>query len=219
MTTQPNVNLWSSAEHALDYLRRADSIPHRTEGEATLLEFIPETARRILDLGSGAGRLLSLVKSAHPNAEFVAIDFSPTMLDALQRTFASDDRVTVVSHDLSSALPDIGHFDAVISSFAIHHLVHERKRTLYKEIFEVLTPGGVFCNFEHVASPTQRLHEQLLAKLKVAPEDEDPSNKLLDVETQLSWLREIGFDDVDCYWKWREFALLGGVRPICIARA
>jgi SAM-dependent methyltransferase len=214
MTTQPNVNLWSSAEHALDYLRRADSIPHRTEGEATLLEFIPETAKRILDLGSGAGRLLSLVKTARPDAEFVAIDFSPTMLDVLQRTFASDDRVTVVSHDLSSTLPDLGHFDAVISSFAIHHLIHERKRTLYKEVFEVLTPGGVFCNLEHVASATQRLHEQLLAKLKVAPEDEDPSNKLLDVETQLTWLREIGFDDVDCYWKWREFALLGGVRPI-----
>jgi SAM-dependent methyltransferase len=214
MTTQPNVNLWSSAEHALDYLRRADSIPHRTEGEATLLEFIPETARRILDLGSGAGRLLSLVKTARPDAEFVAVDFSPTMLDVLQRTFASDDRVTVVSHDLSSALPDLGQFDAVISSFAIHHLVHDRKRSLYNEIFQVLTPGGVFCNLEHVASATQRLHEQLLAKLKVAPDDEDPSNKLLDVETQLTWLREIGFDDVDCYWKWREFALLGGVRPI-----
>ena len=56
-----DVNLWSSSEHALDYLRRADSIPHRGEGESTLLEFLPAQASRILDLGSGAGRLLGLV--------------------------------------------------------------------------------------------------------------------------------------------------------------
>lgn len=78
--TQPEVNLWSSPEHALGYLRRADSIPHRVEGEATLLEFIPADAGRILDLGTGAGRLLALVKAARPEAQFVGLDFSPSML-------------------------------------------------------------------------------------------------------------------------------------------
>jgi SAM-dependent methyltransferase len=210
MTAQANVNLWSSAEHALDYLRRADTIPHRTEGEATLLEFIPESAKQILDLGSGAGRLLGLVKAAHPNASFVAVDFSPTMLENLRRNFKSDQRVKIVAHDLSEPLPDLGSFDAVVSSFAIHHLVHERKRTLYEEVFRLLTPGGIFCNLEHVASPTSSLHNQFLAKVDTLPQDEDPSNKLLALETQLRWLREIGFDDVDCHWKWRELALIAG---------
>jgi tRNA (cmo5U34)-methyltransferase len=207
-----NVNLWTSPDHVRDYLGRADQISHRTEGEAALLEFIPATTRRILDLGTGDGRLLALVRHAHPQTEAVAIDFSPAMLEAASQRFARDARVQVMTHNLDSSLPSFGQFDAVISSFAIHHLVHERKRELYEEIYRVLSPGGVFCNLEHVSSPSQRLHEEFLQRIGFTVETEDPSNKLLDFETQLRWLREIGFVDVDCHWKWRELALIAGRR-------
>src|SRR5262249_8097220 len=98
MTTNAPVNLWTSTEHAREYLERADSISHRTEGEAALLEFVPPAARRILDLGTGDGRLLVFVKSQHPKTEAVALDFSPAMLDAARERFASDPSVTVVAH-------------------------------------------------------------------------------------------------------------------------
>src|SRR5438270_10693229 len=165
----------------------------------------------MLDLGTGDGRLLALARSAHPETEAVAIDFSPAMLQAARKRFAGDSRVRVVDHSMASSLPPLGSFDAVISSFAIHHLVHERKRALYREVFGLLNPGDVFCNLEHVSSPSARLHEEFLLRIGFTVETEDPSNKLLDFETQLGWLREIGFADVDCQWKWREFALLGGV--------
>ena len=207
------INLWDTPEHALDYLKRADSIPHRAEGEAVLLDFLPRPLRRVLDLGSGAGRLLSLVKLARPEAEAVAVDFSPTMLRELQTRFGSDSRVRILAHNLDEALPAIGPFDAVVSSFAIHHLHHERKRALYAEVHSLLRPGGLFANLEHVASPNDALHHRFLAALGVQPQDEDPSNKLLALETQLHWLREIGFDDVDCHWKWLELALFTGRRP------
>ena len=212
MTGSSDVNLWTSDEHALDYLRRADSILHREEGEAALIEFVPLDVRRILDLGSGGGRLLALVKAARPQTRFVALDFSPAMLDALGKRFAGDGGVSIVAHDFANVLPPMGRFDAVISSFAIHHVTHERKRSLYAEVFDLLTPGGIFANLEHVASPTIELHRAFLEKLGVTPEQEDPSNRLLDLETQLQWLREIGFVDLDCHWKWRELALLVGVK-------
>ncbi len=208
-----SVNLWTSTQHALDYLGRVDSIPHRVEGESTLLEFIPPTAKRILDLGTGDGRLLALVKMEHTDdATAMAVDFSPAMLEAARRRFADDRSVTVLAHNLEDPLPELGSFDAVVSSFAIHHLIHERKRALYAEIHARLSPGGVFCNLEHVASSTPELHEEFLCRIGCTSETEDPSNKLLDLETQLRWLREIGFADVDCHWKWRELALLTGRR-------
>ncbi|MGC1448650.1 MAG: class I SAM-dependent methyltransferase [Candidatus Sulfotelmatobacter sp.] len=215
MTTTKPVILWTSSEHARDYLERADSISHRSEGESALLEFIPLSTRRILDLGTGDGRLLALVREElvrreHPDTDAVAVDFSPAMLEAARKRFAAEPSVRVITHNLDEPLPALGKFDAVISSFAIHHLVHERKRVLHAEIFGLLNPGGVFCNLEHVASPTPRLHREFLERIGFTVETEDPSNKLLDVETQLGWLREIGFVDVDCAWKWRELALLVG---------
>jgi hypothetical protein len=47
----------------------------------------------------------------------------------------------------------------------------------------------------------------------LAPVRKRRSDERLRVESQLAWLREIGFVDVDCYWKWLETALLIGVRP------
>lgn len=204
---------WTTTEHAFSYLSRADAIPHRTEGERVLLDHVSGTTRRILDLGTGDGRLLALLRVDRPESSGVGIDISDPMLVRARERFADDKRVELLHHDLAAPLPDIGTFDAIVSCFAIHHLEHERKRWLYGEVFARLEPGGVFANLEHVASPTERLHRRFYDALGFAADWEDPSNRLMDTESQLSWLREIGFEDVDCYWKWLELALLLGVKP------
>ena len=205
---------WQTIEHALAYLARADRLPHRTEGEKALLDQIPQNTERVLDLGTGDGRLLALLKLNIPEVEGVALDFSEPMIEQAQKRFAYDKQIKVVKHDFSLPLPsELGSFDAVISSLAIHHLTHPRKKQLYTEIFNLLNPKGVFCNLDHVSSATENLHLKFLVATGFTPQSEDPSNKLLDVETQLRWLREIGFSDVDCCWKWLEIALLCGFKP------
>ena len=193
---------------------RADEFPRRAEGESALLEVVPRRSRRVLDLGTGDGRLLRLLRADRPSMGGVGLDLSEPMLDAARARVGEDGGVELRRHDLSDPLPeDLGRFDLVVSSLAIHHLAHERKRSLYGEAFELLEPGGLFANIDHVASPTYRLHLDFYVAIGEAIEDEDPSDNLLDVETQLGWLREIGFDDVDCHWKWRELALLAGSKP------
>jgi len=204
---------WQTTDHASAYLERADRVPHRAAGEATLLDELPGTVRRVLDLGSGDGRLLNLVLAARPGADGIAVDFSPHMLEQLRARFGANPSVRIVAHDLDQRLPALGTFDAVVSSFAIHHLTDERKRALYQEIWTVLEPGGVFCNLEHVVPVSARAHTKFLEAMGIAGQDEDPSNILLDVHTQLEWLRAIGFEEVDCHWKWRELALLAGRKP------
>ena len=218
---------WSSAEYALEYLEIAEKIPHKNEGEKVLLEYIPADTKRILDLGTGDGRLIKLIKSKKQQQlsassstslssltpEITVVDVSPTMLEKVRMYFKNDNNVRIIEHDLSYPISNTKierQFDAIISGLAIHHLTHERKYSLYKEVYDLLKPGGVFCNLDHVASPTPSLHKQFLAK--TVCKKEDKSNKLLDVQTQLMWLEEIGFTDVDCYWKWLELALLIGVK-------
>lgn len=214
------VNLWSDAAHAESYLEHRKRIPRRDEGYGVLVEFLPERVDRVLDLGCGDGEVVGRVLAARPDAQAVAVDFSGEMLRRVRERFAEALNVTVVEHDLDEPLPgDWGPFDVVVSAFAIHHVVDERKRSLYAEVYDRLAPGGVFLNLEHVASPTPELHEAFLATLGTALEDDDPSNQLAPVGLQLSWLRDIGFDQVDCHWKWRELALLAAVRPAEIAQS
>ncbi len=208
-------NEWQTIEHALAYLARADKLPHRTEGEKVLLEQIPINAKRVLDLGTGDGRLLALIRLNNQSVEGVALDFSDPMIEQAKKRFINDSNVSVVKHDFSLPLSaeKLGQFDAVVSSLAIHHLTHPRKKQLYTEIFTLLKPNGVFCNLEHVSSASENLHWKFVKTIGWTPQMEDPSNKLLDVQTQLQWLREIGFVDVDCFWKWLEIALLIGSKP------
>jgi tRNA (cmo5U34)-methyltransferase len=206
------INRWTEPEHARQYLANRDTIPHRVEGLAVLLEIIGDGAQRVLDLGTGDGDTLALVLAQCRGVRAgVAVDFQPAMLERARARFAADDRVTVVEHNLDDPLPDLGRFDLVVSSFAIHHLAPERQRALYAEVFDRLEPGGRFANLEHVTSPTEALHGEFLAELGVT--EDDPSNRCVDLGSHFVWLQDAGFVEFDCFWKWRELALVAGVRP------
>jgi len=116
---------WSTPECVARCLDRADGFPRRAEGESVLSEHVPEDARRVLDLGTGDGRLPAHLQRTRPEILGVGLDFSEVMLDAARERFAGDQRVEILQHDLSEPLPVLGCFDAVVSSFAIHHLEHD----------------------------------------------------------------------------------------------
>jgi SAM-dependent methyltransferase len=203
---------WGDAATVDEYLGRVGTLAPRLAGEAMLLEVLPPRVERLADLGCGDGRLAALVLEACSSVrEVVALDRSPPMLERARARFADDDRVHVIDHDLAHELPELGTFDAIVSGFAIHHLDDDRKRQLLGEVRGRLRPRGVFANLEVVASATPELHATFRAA--VGREQDDPEDQLVDVETQLGWMRDAGLEQVDCLWRWRGFALLAGEAP------
>ena len=234
---------WKRDEVAAGYLNeRSHFIPDRPRQLEVLIRVARSAARtpsRILDLGAGDAVLLECFLDAFPEATGVAVDFSPVMVEmARGRLGRFDGRARVTEGDLGSPAWDEGvesPFDVVVSGLAIHHLTDDRKRSLYREIFDHLNPGGTFLNCEHVASRApwgQGMYddavsehlwrrrndrgeaisfEEVRAAYVSRPDRAD--NVLALVEDQCGWLRETGFQDVDCFWKYLELAIFGGRRP------
>jgi SAM-dependent methyltransferase len=169
-----------------------------------LLAALPARVDRFLDLGTGDGRLLELVRGRHPAAVAVGIDNSAPMLARATEKFAGD--VELRAHDLRLPLVEPGPFDAIVSGLAVHHLEHERKRELFAEVHGRLGPGGVFANLDLVAPSSRQLHERF--RREIGRTEDDPSDRPADLSDQLEWLRAAGFGDVDCHFKWLELTLI-----------
>jgi tRNA (cmo5U34)-methyltransferase len=193
--------------------------------------------RRFIDLGCGDGALSELLLGVFPAAEAVLVDFSEPMLARVgERLGERGGSWRIVRGDLSApgwrdGLPS-GRYGAAVSSLAIHHLPAERKRSLYREIFQLLEAGAMFVNLDYVsvAGPLHGLWEETLLENSLRLErargggrsaeelerdlcddaDEDRPDPL---EDQLEWLREAGFAQVEVHFKWAEDAIFGGIKP------
>jgi len=138
----------------------------------------------------------------------VGVDNSAAMLAMAEHRFQDEPRATFVNGDLRDDITGLGMFDVIVSGFAIHHLEHRRKRRLFAEISSALSPAGVFLNLEVVQSASPSLHHQFLEA--IGRTADDPEDRLASVSDQLQWMTEAPLAEVDCHWKWRGFALLGG---------
>jgi tRNA (cmo5U34)-methyltransferase len=203
---------WRDEQKVQEYVGRVGRLAARAAGEAELVEALPDRVQRVLDLGCGDGRLAALVIDARPEVvDAIGLDDSPPMIELARDRFRDDVRVEIRRHDLREQLPELGRFDVVVSGFAIHHLDHERKRSLFGEIVDVLRPGGVFANLEVVQCATPELHAEF--NRRIERDGGDPEDVLAGVEEQLEWMRLAGLGQVDCNWRWRGFALLVGSTP------
>lgn len=233
--------VWQMASTTASYHKSRPGIPFadaQFDIAARVLENHGVQVRTVLDLGCGDGAAMQEISDRFPPERAVLVDFSEPMLEAARARFKDVEfDVHVLHTDLlhDGALDEVaalGPFDLVMSRYAIHHLPHDRQKSLYAEAFRLLKPGGMFINIEHVKSPNdqyqaafdrlivEEIHslqadQVTIEEVEKAYRDLDDreANILAPVEDQCNWLRDIGFIDVDCSFKVLELAVFGGRKP------
>jgi tRNA (cmo5U34)-methyltransferase len=176
----------------------------------------------ILDIGAGTGLLSSFLMERYPKASFTLIDFSEKMLDVAKDRFRNSSNVKYIIGDYSK-YDFTEKYDMVVSALSIHHLEDEEKKDLYKKSYSALKKNGVFINADIVYGETPFIEnlnktiwkryiensglsqEEILAGYERSKLDKESR-----LDQQIDWLKEIGFCDVSCMYKFYHFAIIFG---------
>jgi tRNA (cmo5U34)-methyltransferase len=241
MSTDEVWKLPAIVNRYLSYRAAIPMVPEQIGIMMSILKTMPEPIQNFLDLGCGDGILGASILGTYPQSRGVLADFSEPMLEEA-RGQLKDYAGQLIFENLDYGEPDWvnrmqphGPFDAIVSGYSIHHQPDDRKREIYTEIFSLLKRGGWFINIEHIAAAAQLTVDlfdnhiidgryaiekanggtktrQEIADVFMKRPDRD-ANILLPVEVQCDWLREIGYEEVDCYFRIYELAVFGGRKP------
>jgi len=175
----------------------------------------------LIDVGAGTGLLSEMVLNKYPQARIELIDISSDMLQIAKERLVSFPNVTFTQADINDIKIEHNKYDAVVSSLAIHHLTDTDKKNIYRKIFYGLKAKGIFMHAEQALASNEYLqetyHTTWLNKIKKsglsAKEIEMglervKLDKRTPLETQLAWLKEIGFINVDCLYKYYDFVVM-----------
>ena len=186
-----------------------NSIPYHRELHEQIIKFVQKNfdAKKEyagLDLGMGTGITSKIIYDKLPKIKFDLNDFSEKMLAGAKKKFGKN--ANYILGDYSTIKFD-KKYDIIVSVIGIHHQNHKGKQALFKKIYSLLKPGGVFIFGDLVtyknpkkASLNQALHfHQLVEKSTDRKTLEEWAhhhyvlNDLAPVEDQIEWLEKAGF--------------------------
>jgi tRNA (cmo5U34)-methyltransferase len=177
---------------------------------------------KILDIGAGTGLFTSFMLAKYPKARATLIDISEKMLEVAKSRFKGNSNIKYIVDDYTKhKFEDT--FDLVISSLSIHHLTDRDKKDLYNKIFSLMKDDSLFINADQVLGSTpnletlykddwrKKIENSGLSKTDLMSAYERTRlDKMSTLDRQIDWLRDIGFSDVDCVYKYFNFVVLMG---------
>ena len=125
-----------------------------------------------LDLACGPGAISQRLLKRFPQARCIAVDLDPFLLTIGRQTLGDmDGRLRWVEVDLNTPawIEALGvtQVDAVLSTTALHWLRNDVLARVYHQLAQLLRPGGVFLNGDHMKFAAHlETFNQIVATLK-----------------------------------------------------
>lgn len=187
-----------------------NSIPFHKEIHMKIAEFVRNNYRAdgkysVIDLGVGTGITSKLIRDILPNADLDVVDFSEQMMEGARKKLGNKN-VNYIAGDFST-LEFPKKYDIVIAVIGVHHQNHKGKQQLFRKIYSMLKPNGVFIFGDLVTYKDNRkaaLNNALHYTHLVEHATDEKTleewahhhmflNDLAPVEDQIKWLQEDGF--------------------------
>lgn len=189
----------------------------------------PTGAGLVVDLGCSNG--LSLERLVHEfgtMARYVGVDVSEPMLRAAAERFRPLAGVVDIANcDLRTSWPDVWQADVTLAVLTLQFIPINYRSRIIKKVFDHTRPDGTFILVEKVLGATAETDEMMVDiyhQQKVAAgysvEEVDRKRAALEgvlVPVTARWNEELltraGFVDVECVWRWMNFAAWSARRP------
>lgn len=230
MTQQSAIQAYDDRDRAQKYHAKQGFDPVRKarmlDVTLRLLTMLTPAKSVLLELGAGSGLFTRQIIETNHFEKIYVTDGAPAMLEIAQQELSHD--TTALHFDLFDFSQPWSYrysdkrFQAVTSSMAIHHV--EDKQALFREVYTVLDPGGVFVFADHIAGESKNV-DQLIGyergRIRLTSLGQDPTNieamtefiardtrqqnregnRCISLAQNLDELNVANFQDVDCLWR------------------
>jgi tRNA (cmo5U34)-methyltransferase len=198
-------------------IRRA--VPRYDEMIERIMDYLPPSAGRVLELGCGTGNLTLRLAERFPRAAITTVDAAPEMTQITARRAAAagrdpGSRVTTHTGRFEELRFAPGSFDLVASCMSLHHVID--KGALFRDIFSWLAPSGVLVVGDELlggSDANQRIHWNKWLAFARAPgnctaeevrgliDHAERHDHYASLPEHFRLLDQAGFVNADCVWR------------------
>lgn len=181
-----------------------------------------ENNTSVYDIGTSTGEVIRNLKNCYPHKQlnYFGIDISNEMVKEAQNRFSHESDVLIKNEDVTNPQFEINNASVVLSVLTLMFIKKNDRQNLVNKIYNGLNDGGAFIFVEKVVGNNadfDRMFMDLYHDFKInnGLDEKQVFEKAKSIRgvlrpktllENLDMIKKAGFENVDVFFKWNNFA-------------